>query len=45
MRLTGTQSSGAVSSLAKADGLAIIPEDVERMESDAEVDVVLWRMI
>ena len=42
-RLTGTQSSGAVSSLAKADGLAVIPEDWERGRAGQVVEVILWK--
>jgi molybdopterin molybdotransferase len=42
-RLTGSQSSGAVTSLAKADGLAVIPEDTAELPVGAEVDVILWR--
>lgn len=41
-KLTGTQSSGAVTSLAKADGLGVIPEDVERLEAGEEIEVILW---
>lgn len=42
-RLTGTQSSGAVTSLARADGLAVVPEDRARVEPGDELDVILWR--
>ena len=42
-RLTGSQSSGAVTSLAKADGLAVIPEEVAELSAGAEIDVILWR--
>jgi molybdopterin molybdotransferase len=41
-RLTGTQSSGAVSSLAKADGLGVIPEPLPVAEKGEEIDVILW---
>ncbi len=44
-RLTGTQSSGAVTSLAKADGLAVIPEAAERLVAGAPVDVIVWRSL
>lgn len=42
-RLTGSQSSGSVSSLAKADALAVIPESMASAEKGTEVDVILWR--
>jgi molybdopterin molybdotransferase len=42
-RLTGSQSSGAVTSLAKADGLGVIPEDVTELPAGAEIEVILWR--
>jgi molybdopterin molybdotransferase len=41
--LTGTQSSGAVTSLAKADGLAVIPEDLQSVSAGDEVEVILWQ--
>ena len=42
-RLTGSQSSGAVTSLAKADGLGVIPEDATEMPAGSEIEVILWR--
>jgi molybdopterin molybdotransferase len=42
-RLTGSQSSGAVTSLAKADGLGVIPEDVTEAPAGTEIEVILWR--
>ena len=42
-RLTGSQSSGAVTSLAKADGLGIVPEDKTELPAGAEIEVILWR--
>ena len=41
VRLAGPQGSGLVSSLARADGLAIVPEDVERLEVGESVAVML----
>ena len=40
-RLTGPQGSGLVQSLARADGLAVVPEDRERVEEGEEVRVIL----
>jgi len=42
-RLTGSQSSGAVTSLAKADGLGVVPEDATELPAGAEIEVILWR--
>ena len=42
-RLTGSQSSGALSSIHKADGLAVIPEAWERVEVGQVVEVVMWK--
>jgi molybdopterin biosynthesis enzyme len=39
--LTGTQSSGAVSSILKADGLAIVPDDRAGLEAGSPVAVLL----
>ncbi len=39
--LTGDQGSGILSSLVKADGLAIIPEDVDHLPAGTEVRVLL----
>jgi molybdopterin molybdotransferase len=38
-RTTGEQGSGVLTSMAKANGLAIIPEDTYRLEADSEVTV------
>jgi len=40
-RLTGPQGSGLVHGLALADGLAVLPEGVGRVEAGEEVDVML----
>ena len=39
--LTGDQGSGILSSLVQADGLAVIPEDVDHLHVGAEVEVIL----
>ncbi|MBN1813895.1 MAG: molybdopterin molybdenumtransferase MoeA, partial [Anaerolineae bacterium] len=39
--LTGDQGSGILDSLVQADGLAIIPEDVDHLHVGAEVEVLL----
>lgn len=39
--LSPNQASGAVTSMADADALALVPADVERLEANAAVDV-LW---
>ncbi|MBC7099672.1 molybdopterin molybdotransferase MoeA [Candidatus Bipolaricaulota bacterium] len=41
--LTGDQGSGILSSLVKADGLAIIPEEWDHVEPGAQVRVLLLR--
>ena len=41
VRLTGPQGSGLVSGLGRADGLAIIPEDVSRVQEGEGVTVML----
>ncbi len=41
--LTGDQGSGILSSLVKADGLAVIPEDVDHLPAGTEVRVLLLR--
>ncbi len=42
-RLTGEQGSGILSSLVKADGLAVIPENWSHVEPGARVEVIpLW---
>lgn len=41
--LTGHQGSGVLSSLVKADGLAVIPEEWERVEPGTKVKVILLR--
>ena len=40
-RLTGPQGSGILTSLALANGLAICPEDRERVAAGEEVDVIM----
>ena len=42
---TGTQSSGALMSMVKADGLAIIPEGMTTMSAGAELTVILLRSL
>ncbi len=39
--LTGEQGSGILNSLVQADGLAIVPEDVDHLHVGAEVEVLL----
>jgi molybdopterin molybdotransferase len=39
--LTGTQSSGAVTSLSRADGLAVIPEEREHVAPEDELEGLL----
>jgi molybdopterin molybdotransferase len=39
--LTGDQGSGILNSLVQADGLAVIPEDVDHLPAGAEVEVIL----
>jgi molybdopterin molybdotransferase len=39
--LTGDQGSGILNSLVQADGLAVIPEDVDHLHVGAEVEVLL----
>lgn len=41
--LTGDQGSGILSSLVQADGLAVIPEDVDHLPAGSEVRVLLLR--
>ncbi|MCE5258819.1 MAG: molybdopterin molybdotransferase MoeA [Chloroflexi bacterium] len=41
--LTGDQGSGIVTSLVKADGLAVIPENCDHLERDSMVEVLLLR--
>ncbi len=40
-RLTGSQSSGALSSVMKAEGLVVVPEDQEAVAAGSAMDVVL----
>ncbi len=40
-RLTGPQGSGILTSLARANGLAIVPEDVERLNAGDAVRVLM----
>jgi len=42
-RLTGTQSAGILTSMAKADGLAIFSEEDDLIEKDKQVEVILLR--
>ncbi len=42
-RSTGTQSSGALMSMVRADGLAIIPEGVMSVPAGSELKVILLR--
>jgi molybdopterin molybdotransferase len=42
-RLAGGQGSHVLSALAFADGLAVVPEEVESLPAGAEVEVVLLR--
>lgn len=41
VRQAGPQGSGLISSLARAEGLAVLPEEVERVEAGEEVAVML----
>jgi molybdopterin molybdotransferase len=43
--LTGDQGSGILSSLVQADGLAVIPEDVDHLHIGAEVEIILLRHV
>jgi molybdopterin molybdotransferase len=40
-RLTGTQGSGVLTSMAMANGLTIIPADVDVVEPGQEIDVLM----
>jgi molybdopterin molybdotransferase len=42
-RLTGTQSSGALSSVHKSDGLAVVPDGHDALDAGSVVDVLLWK--
>lgn len=42
-RTTGIQSSGALMSMVKADGLAIIPEGITELPAGSELQVILLR--
>jgi molybdopterin molybdotransferase len=42
-RLTGDQGSGILSSMVRADGLAVIPESVERLDAGSIVQVITLR--
>lgn len=44
-RLTGTQSSGALTSMVQADGLLIVPEDVRVVPAGTELSVRLLRSV
>ena len=39
-RLTGPQGSGMLSSIARADGLMVVPEDVDMLQTGSEVKIV-----
>jgi molybdopterin molybdotransferase len=39
-KLTGPQGSGMLSSIARADGLMVVPEDVDRLPAGSAVKVV-----
>lgn len=39
--LTGDQGSGILSSLVAADGLAVVPEDIDHLDAGAEVEVIM----
>jgi molybdopterin molybdotransferase len=41
--LTGNQGSGIITSLVRADGLAVIPEDRDHLEAGSPVEVLLLR--
>jgi len=41
-RLTGTQSSGAVSSVVRAQGLAVVPDAFDHIDVGTCVDVLSW---
>jgi molybdopterin molybdotransferase len=41
-RLTGPQGSGILTSMAKANGLAVIPEDTEEVKSGSTVKVIMF---
>jgi molybdopterin molybdotransferase len=40
-QLTGAQGSGLISSIAHADGLMVVPEALDAVEPDSEVDVIV----
>jgi molybdopterin molybdotransferase len=39
--LTGTQSSGALTSMVRANALTVIPEDVDEVQPGDEIDVIM----
>ncbi len=41
--LTGTQSSGAISAILKADGLAVVPDASGGVDAGETLDVILWK--
>jgi molybdopterin molybdotransferase len=41
-RLTGPQGSGILTSMAKANGLAVIPEGIEEVKSGSTVEVMMF---
>ena len=42
VRLAGAQSSGATGSLARADGLGVIPEETETAPAGTEIEFIPW---
>jgi molybdopterin molybdotransferase len=41
-RLTGPQGSGVLTSMAKANGLAVIPEGIEKVKSGSTVEIIMF---
>jgi molybdopterin molybdotransferase len=41
-RLTGPQGSGILTSMSKANGLAVIPESTKELKSGGKVDVMMF---
>jgi molybdopterin molybdotransferase len=41
-RLTGPQGSGVLTSMAKANGLAVIPEGIEKVKSGSTVEIMMF---
>ncbi|HEY4662556.1 MAG TPA: hypothetical protein VIH07_02640, partial [Candidatus Humimicrobiaceae bacterium] len=42
-RSTGIQGSGILTSMVKADGIAVLPEDAGDIKKDSEVEVFLLK--